>query len=292
MDLERFDRQLLLFGQAGQEKIADTRVTIAGLGGTGSHTAQQLAFLGVRKFGLIDADHATKSSRNRLIGMRPSDVAAKTPKVIIGERMIREIEPDADITIVNDTFLSEAGAAELARASVIFGCVDRDGARLLLNEFACAYNRPYLDIATDTDKDGDRVTFGGRLMVRTGGDACVYCMDLLEKEAVRRDLTSPERRGEEDAMYGVQRDTLGDRGPSVVSLNGTLASIAVTEFMVLVTGVPRSPRRVLRYDGLRGIVNEPKDPPRPNCPYCTQAGLRDAVDWHRHIRAGLGRWVR
>jgi molybdopterin/thiamine biosynthesis adenylyltransferase len=292
MDLERFDRQLLLFGQAGQEKIADTRVTIAGLGGTGSHTAQQLAFLGVRKFGLIDADHATKSSRNRLIGMRPSDVATKTSKVIIAERMIREIEPDADITLVNNTFLSEAGAEELARASVIFGCMDRDGARLLLNEFACAYNRPYLDLATDTDKDGDRVIFGGRLMVRTGGDACLYCMDLLDKKAVRRDLTSPERRGEEDAMYGVQRDILGDRGPSVVSLNGTLASIAVTEFMVFVTGVPRPPRRVLRYDGLRGIVNEPKDSPWPDCPYCTQAGAGDAVDWFRHVRAGLGRWVR
>jgi molybdopterin/thiamine biosynthesis adenylyltransferase len=292
MDLERFDRQLLLFGHAGQERIADTRVTIAGLGGTGSHTAQQLAFLGVRKFGLIDADHATKSSRNRLIGMRPSDIAAKTPKVTIAERMVREIEPDADITIVNDTFLSEAGAAELARASVIFGCVDGDGARLLLNEFACAYNRPYFDIATDTNKTVDGVTFGGRLMVRSGGDACLYCMDLLDKVAVHRDLTSPERRGEEDAMYGFRRDTLSDRGPSVVSLNGTLASIAVTEFMLFVTGVPRPPKRVLRYDGLRGIVNEPKDPARPDCPFCTQSGTGDAVDWPRHLRAGLGRWVR
>jgi molybdopterin/thiamine biosynthesis adenylyltransferase len=292
MDLERFDRQLLLFGQAGQEKIADTRVTIAGLGGTGSHIAQQLTFLGVREFGLIDADHATKSSRNRLIGMRPADVAAKTPKVIIAERMIREIEPDADIAVVNDTFLSEAGAAELARGSVIFGCMDRDGARLLLNEFACAYNRPYFDIATDTDKDGDRVTFGGRLMVRTGNDACLYCMDLLDSRAIRRDLSSPERRDEEDAMYGVRRDGLGERGPSVVALNGILASIAVTEFMVFVTGVPRKPKRLLRYDGSRGIVNEPRDPPQPGCPYCTQVGKGHSVDWFRHVRAGLGRWVR
>jgi len=44
--------------------------------------------------------------------------------------------------------------------------LDRDGARLLLNEFACAYDRPYFDIATDTHSDGDLVTFGGRLMVR------------------------------------------------------------------------------------------------------------------------------
>jgi molybdopterin/thiamine biosynthesis adenylyltransferase len=292
MDLERFDRQLLLFGQMGQEKIADTHVTIAGLGGTGSHAAQHLTYLGVRKFSLIDADHATKSSRNRLIGMRSDDVEKKTPKVVIAERMIREIEPDADIAIVEDTFLSEAGAAELARASVIFGCMDRDGARLLLNEFACAYDRPYIDIATDTNKDGDRITFGGRLMFRTGPDACLFCMDLLDKEAVRRDLSRPERREEEDEMYGVRRDSLGERGPSVVSLNGTLTSIAVTEFMVFVTGVPRRPKRLLRYDGVRGIVNEPMDPPQSNCPYCTQAGAADAVDWHRHIRAGLGRWVR
>jgi molybdopterin/thiamine biosynthesis adenylyltransferase len=292
MDLKRFDRQLLLFGRAGQEKIADTCASIAGLGGTGTPVAQQLAYLGVRKYNLIDADFATKSSRNRLIGMRPSDIVARTPKVVIAERMIREIEPDADITIVNDTFLSEAGAAALARASVIFGCMDRDGARLLLNEFACAYNRPYFDIATDTDKDGDRVTFGGRLMIRTGGDACLYCMDLLDRKAVKSDLTSPERRGEEDAMYGVRRDALDERGPSVVGLNGILASIAVTEFMVFITGVPRPPKRLLRYDGSRGIVNEPKDPPQADCPYCTQSGAGDAVDWHRHIRAGIGRWVR
>ncbi len=267
-------------------------MTIAGNGGTGSHVAQQLAFLGVRKFGLIDADHATKSSRNRLIGMRPADVAAKTPKVVIAERIIREIEPEAEINAINDTFLSEAGAAEMTKASVIFGCVDRDGARLLLNEFACAYDLPYFDLATDTDKEGVRVTFGGRLMVRTGGDACVYCMDLLDREAVKRDLTSPERREEEDAMYGVRREGLGDRGPSVVALNGTLASLAVVEYMVFVTGVPRPPKRLLRYDGNRGVVIEPRDPPKADCPYCTQVGTGAAVDWRRHIRAGLGRWVR
>ena len=100
------------------------------------------------------------------------------------------------------------------------------------------------------------------------------------------------RGPEEDAMYGVRRDGLDDRGPSVIALNGTLVSLAVIEFMVYITGVPRPPKRLLRYDGFRGIVNEPRDPPRPACPYCTRTGDRDAVDWQRHIRASLGRWVR
>jgi molybdopterin-synthase adenylyltransferase len=292
MDQERFDRQIRLFGRAGQERIADTYATIVGAGGTGGHVGQQLVFLGVRKFGIIDADHATKTSRNRLIGMRPGDAAAKTPKVSIAERTIREIDQDVEITVVNDSFVSEAGAAELTKATAIFGCMDRDGARLLLNEFACAYDKPYFDLATDTATDAGRVSFGGRLVVRTGGDACLYCLDQLDRQAVRRDLSSPERREEEDNMYGVSRDALGETGPSVVSLNGIIASLAVTEFMIFKTGVPRLPKRLLRYDGVRGIVNEPKDPPRPDCPYCAQTGDGDRVDWRRHIRAGLGRWVR
>src|SRR5712692_7148972 len=119
MDAERFDRQLLLFGCKGQEKIAGTRAVIVGNGGTGMHVAQQLGYIGVRAYGLIDADIVTKSSLNRLVGATPEDVAAKRPKVLVAERMIRAVEPDARITPVFDSFLSDAGAATLAQGDVI-----------------------------------------------------------------------------------------------------------------------------------------------------------------------------
>ncbi len=45
------------------------------------------------------------------------------------------------------------------------------------------------------------------------------------------------------------------------------------------------------YDGLRGIVNEPKGAPKPDRHYCTHTVYGDKLDWHRQIRAGLGRWV-
>ncbi len=47
---------------------------------------------------------------------------------------------------------------------------------------------------------------------------------------------------------------VGDRGPLVVALDGTLASLTGVEFMVFVTGVPRPPKRLLRYDGNRGVL--------------------------------------
>lgn len=292
MGEERFDRQMLLFGREGQRRVADTSVAIVGLGGTGSHVAQQLAFLGVRKYALVDADVVTKTSLNRLIGTTPADATDSTHKVEVAARTIRAIELEADIAEVTESFVSDLGQSALAGADVVFGCVDRDGARLLLTEYACAYDRPYIDLATDTHRDGLGVGFGGRVAVRFGAPGCPFCLDLLDPAAVQRDLTPPERREEEDGMYGVQRDALGERGPSVVSLNGIVASIAVTEFMLAVTEFARQPKRLLRYDGRRGIVVESKDEPRPGCPFCSAAGKGDAIDWGRHIRAGLGRWVR
>src|SRR2546430_1634402 len=55
----RYDRQTRLFGMAGQERIGDFKVAIVGLGGVGSHVAQQLAYLGTKRFILIDADIVT-----------------------------------------------------------------------------------------------------------------------------------------------------------------------------------------------------------------------------------------
>jgi molybdopterin/thiamine biosynthesis adenylyltransferase len=46
MDESRYSRNIALFGEEGQRKIAATAVAVVGLGGLGSHVAQQLAYLG------------------------------------------------------------------------------------------------------------------------------------------------------------------------------------------------------------------------------------------------------
>ena len=50
-----------------------------------------------------------------------------------------------------------------------------------------------------------------------------------------RDSMSPEQRAVRDRIYGVKRGALGETGPMVVSINGVVASLAVTEFVVLLT---------------------------------------------------------
>src|SRR4051812_47499223 len=94
---ERYSRNTALFGAAGQARVAGTRALIAGLGGLGCHVGQQLAYLGVTDFGLIDHDITTPSSLNRLVGSLPADVGDKTAKVAVSQRLITAIQPAADV---------------------------------------------------------------------------------------------------------------------------------------------------------------------------------------------------
>ena len=58
----RYSRNEALFGRQGQERIATSSVAIVGVGGLGSHVAQQLSYLGVLNLLLVDHDVVTTSS--------------------------------------------------------------------------------------------------------------------------------------------------------------------------------------------------------------------------------------
>ncbi len=73
----------------------------------------------------------------------------------------------------------------------------------------------------------------------------------------------------ERRLYGLNSDLLGGTGPAVVSVNGVVASMAVTEFMAHVTGIrPAAPQLVYRGDIPRVTLS--KDLGRAECPYCSR----------------------
>lgn len=77
-----------------------------------------------------------------------------------------------------------------------------------------------------------------------------------------------EERAADAAIYGVPAAALDDAGPSVVTINGVVASLATTEAMVHLTGL-RTPKKQLTYRADHGGVRINLDPPaRTTCPYC------------------------
>jgi molybdopterin-synthase adenylyltransferase len=265
----RYSRNEALFGAEGQAKIAETKVAIVGLGGLGSHVAQQLAYLGVADYALVDFDTVTDSGLNRLVGAVDADVPAETKKIAAAERTIKAVKPDAVVVCVDGRLAEGATEPAVARADVVVGCLDRDLHRLELTELCARYAKPYFDLATDTADEGEDLVYGGRV-VFCDGSRCLVCLpELLNQDEIARHRMSPDQRDADRRIYGVERDALAGTGPAVVSLNGVVASLGVTEFMVHVTGL-REPASQLIYRGERGIVTKSVDQAEPGCYYCTR----------------------
>jgi hypothetical protein len=263
----RYSRNEALFGPSGQENIRRTSVGIVGLGGLGSHIAQQLAYLGVEMYALVDDDRVTQSSLNRLIGSLDRDIEQGTPKVRVTERLIRGIQPAASIDLIEAKVEDPRVPGMLRDVDVVFGCLDRDLPRLQLTDICSRLAKPYFDLASDTGEEAGEATYGGRIVL-CDGKRCLFCLGLLDQNEIARDSLAPEHHHAHDATYGVRRTALGETGPSVVSVNGTVASLAVTEFMVQVTGL-HEPAGYLNYYGERQLIRQSVDKSAGSCPYCT-----------------------
>lgn len=260
----RYQRHQDFFGQEGQDRISRSLVGIVGLGGLGSHVGQQLAYLGVKRFVLVDGDSVSRSNLNRLIGGLEEDAVHGRLKVTVAERVIRTIQQAGEIVPVDAAFDPEKPPRELEDVDVVFGCVDEDLPRLQLTEYCFPRAVPYVDLATDILPEGE---YGGRVVFADAGKRCLLCHEEIDQHALARARMTHEQRQADDEIYGVARDALGEAGPSVVSINGVVASLAVTEFAVWRTGL-REPKGSVNYRADRGTVGSRADPSREYCYYC------------------------
>jgi molybdopterin/thiamine biosynthesis adenylyltransferase len=259
---DRYSRNELLFGAEGQKRIAGARVGVVGLGGLGSHVGQQLAYLGVLDYVLVDDDAVSGSSLNRLVGARVGDVGA--PKVVVAERLITAVQPSASIVTVEHGLPAPKTLKALSDRTHIIGCVDREAPRLQLTDLSSQERIIYIDTATDVEMDGE---YGGRIVVAAGGNGCLFCLGQIDQEELRREQMTPEQRHVHDATYGIDQGALHGAGPSVVSLNGVVASLAINEFMVSVTEMG-DPAGHLIYRARSRRLTRSIDSPSPTCPYC------------------------
>ena len=282
MNTERYDRNMGFFGKEGQDRLAAASVAVVGVGGLGTHVVQQLALLGMGRLALIDKGELKESSRNRYIGARHNDPVPGSPKVFIGEWLVREINPHVGVEAIHDELASQAAFDVIRDCDYVFGCLDNDAARLVLNELCLTYSKPYFDLASDIPIGEDQ--YGGRVCVVWHDAGCLVCYGEIDGAEVNLASMTEEQRQDHEAIYGVRTEALGEAGPSVVSINGVIASLAVTEFMLVATGKNDQPRKFLKYHGHRGIVTKVTDKPDLGCYYC--AGVRGKGD-----PTGLNRYL-
>ena len=190
---------------------------------------QQLAYLGVLHHTVADSDVVSPSNLNRLVGATLDDI--DSPKVVVASRMIRAIQPTTQVTALPVDLPDGAIATAIADETVVIGCFDRETPRLEATDICSTVGVPYVDLATEVVPDPTGPVFGGRIVIASDGSGCVSCLDVLDTRELARERMTDEQRQLNDAVYGVKRDALGGSGPSVVTVNSVVASLAATEIM-------------------------------------------------------------
>lgn len=207
---------------------------IVGLGGGGSHIAQQLAHLGVGNFVLVDPDKVEHHNLNRLVGATANDAECGTAKVAVLRRLIKRINPETKVNCIQKCWQEEP--LGLRDCDVLFGCVDSYRARNELERIARRLLIPYIDIGMDVTPGENRYVISGQVILSMPGELCMWRLGFLTEDLL----------AEEAARYGAA----GGR-PRVVWPNGVLASTAVGNFVQLIARWHAAQRSTiyLEYDG-------------------------------------------
>ena len=227
---DRWDRQARVYGEAGQEILANMRVAVVGLGGAGSVATELLARLGVGHLVLIDPQDVDETNLPRLVAAEPYDIGV--PKVTVAARNARRANPgiyiDEHVKEVHDP----AVVATLRDCDYIFLAADSHSARHFVNMVVEENLVPGVQVGVKVPVDADGVV--GRIHVAVRplipGEGCLWCNRLIDPTELAIDLQPADvRRG---ARYLDEVPA-----PSVIALNAVAVAEAVNRFMMGMTGL-------------------------------------------------------
>jgi molybdopterin/thiamine biosynthesis adenylyltransferase len=166
-ELERYKRQILLFGQDGQERLKRAEIFIAGAGGLGCPISIYLAVAGIGTITLVDNDVVELTNLNRQILHYDRDIGKK--KTASAGEKLSEINPDIRVKVVDAT-IGEANVIRLVgSADGIVDAMDNFPTRYLLNEAAIRNKIPLFHGAI-------RGLYGQATTIIPGKTPCLRCI--------------------------------------------------------------------------------------------------------------------
>ena len=263
--LAAHDRQIRALGAAGQRSLSQLRVGVVGVGGTGSFIVQELAHLGVENFLVLDSDTVEPTNLNRLIGASAADVGKS--KTAVAKKGIISIQPRATVEELVGDVMRARIARRLGDLDVLFGCTDSHGSRAVLQQIAYQYLVPCIDMGSTIVVDSGLVRHVfGRVQLLAPGLPCFTCSGLLDPDQVRRDMMTPLERRADPYIVGAL-----EPAPAVVSLNGTVASLAITMLLAVATPFPGTARHLI-YNALSSTLRSVAAVPQADCFICSRSG--------------------
>ncbi|MEM7263969.1 MAG: ThiF family adenylyltransferase [Planctomycetota bacterium] len=244
--MDRYSRQRLFvgIGDEGQDRLAESHVTLVGCGALGTHIAQHLVRAGVGRLRLFDRDFVELGNLQRQVLFDEADVAEGVPKAIAAEQKLRainsEVEVDARVADVSVRNIHHV----VADTDLVIDGTDNFETRYLLNDACVRAGLPWV-------YGGVVASHGMVLAVRPKETPCFAC--------VVPDMPPPGSTG--------TCDTTGVIGPAVA----VIAALEAAEAMKLLTGATdRLADGLITMDVWRHEYRVFSVPRNPDCRVCAR----------------------
>jgi len=252
---ETYARQLSMpgFGAAEQERLADSTVLVAGVGGLGGAAATYLAAAGVGRLVLFHPGPLEQPDLNRQTLMTPSWLGKL--RVRCATVTLRRHYPEVEVIAVPEPITAAGASPFVAQADVVIDARHNFPERLLLNRLCVEQGVPMVEAAMNAAE-------GQVSVVHPGETACLAC-----------------RCGPGDPDW----EPLGF--PVLGAVSGTVGCLAAMEAIKLVTGWGEPLHdRLLTLDLERMIFQTLLLTRDPQCPICS-GSRRRSLDGNRRAVA-------
>jgi len=263
IDLERFDRQIRIFGETSQLLLSTSSIALVGVGGGNAKIAFDLAAMGVGKLILVDPDVWEETNRNRVLVPKEH---VGIPKVRSVKKIIEKHYPDVEIEAFHARI--QEVPEVLKEADLIIVGPDNFLTREFCNRQILKLGKTAVFVGAGIKvKDGKVEDMGGSVQVVVPGETpCFECVHKADPEEVLKETLSEEEKKRISEKYGVNLEV--NVTPSIVCLNDVLAGLAIHEIVKIITGFDRiTPFKV--YDAIRDRVYRVRIDKDPHCPACS-----------------------
>ncbi len=237
-ELKRYERQISIFGEDGQEKLKKAKVFIAGAGGLGSSISTYLTVAGIGKLRVVDNDIVALENLNRQILHWDNDIGKK--KLESAAAKLKRMNPNVEVEVISET-INKGNIDELVGDfDMIVDAMDNFAARYVLNKAALVKKIPLFHGAVHG-------FYGQATTIIPGKTACLRCI-------------FPE----------APPPTI----PPVVGVTpGVIGCIQATEVIKYILGIGSLlENRLLMWDGLNGEMDELPLEKNPGCEDCGKGG--------------------
>ncbi len=231
-----------------QEVVREATVLVVGAGALGNEVLKNLALMGIGNLIIADFDTIEDSNLSRSVLFRASDRGRR--KVDAAAERVKELNPDVNVKTWHGDINFEMGLGVFRHVDAIVGCLDNREARLSINRFSWAINKPWVDGAIQELMGIVRVFWPGR-------GACYECtLTDLDYQMIGLRYSCPL----------LARDNiLQGKVPTTPTSASIVAAFQTQEALKLIHGMEVQPGKAIMINGLTNDIYTTEYPVKEFC---------------------------